>query len=110
MWELLLCIAQQAYLPRLFGAGTGGEYGTPTLEGLMETLDKGDKTMAPVWVVHGTNDTMCPSVCSSGFAKRLQQTQPEVPVHMSLCAGEHLFDVNVGRDAPWVQEGGVTYL
>ncbi|KAL1872683.1 hypothetical protein Daus18300_004229 [Diaporthe australafricana] len=62
MWELLLCIAQQAYLPRLFGAGAGAaEGGMSTLEGLMETLDKGDKAMMPVWVVHGTNDTM---VCS----------------------------------------------
>jgi pimeloyl-ACP methyl ester carboxylesterase len=60
MWELLLCIAQQAYLPRLFGAGGPAE-GVSTLEGLMETLDRGDRTMAPVWVVHGTNDTM---VCS----------------------------------------------
>jgi hypothetical protein len=30
-----------------------------------------------------------------------------VPVHMSLCLGEHLFDVNIGRDARWVQEGTV---
>lgn len=59
MWELLLCIAQQAYLPRLFGTGAAG--GLSTLEGLMGTLDRGDRAMAPVWVVHGTNDTM---VCS----------------------------------------------
>ncbi|KAL4779473.1 hypothetical protein BJX76DRAFT_340708 [Aspergillus varians] len=56
MWELLLCIAQQAFLPRLFGAGARG--GRPALEGIMETLDRGDHKMAPVWVVHGTNDTL----------------------------------------------------
>lgn len=31
--------------------------------------------------------------------------QPDVPVHQSLCAGEHLFDVNTGIDADWVQDG-----
>lgn len=56
MWELLLCIAQQALLPRLFGRGAGGD--APALEGLMETLDRKDKTMIPVWVVHGLDDTM----------------------------------------------------
>ncbi|KAG8531168.1 uncharacterized protein KY384_004526 [Bacidia gigantensis] len=57
MWELLLCIAQQAYLPRLFGMGPGKEGGA-TLEGLMETLGRGDDKMVPSWIVHGTNDTM----------------------------------------------------
>lgn len=57
MWELLLCIAQQALLPRLFGMGAGEE-GKPTLESIMETLDRMDKKMVPVWIVHGTNDTM----------------------------------------------------
>lgn len=56
MWELLLCIAQQALLPRLFG--TGGGSGTSSLESLMETLEKGDREMVPVWIVHGENDTM----------------------------------------------------
>lgn len=56
MWELLLCIAQQAHLPRLFG--TDAAEGLPILEGIMETLNRSDKTMAPAWIVHGTNDTM----------------------------------------------------
>ena len=57
MWELLLCIAQQAFLPRLFGMGAG-EGGRSTLEGIMETLDRRDKRMVPAWIVHGMNDTM----------------------------------------------------
>lgn len=56
MWELLLCIAQQAHLPRLLGVGAGG--GKPISEGIIETLDKGGHKMAPIWVVHGINDTM----------------------------------------------------
>ncbi|KAL2817758.1 alpha/beta-hydrolase [Aspergillus cavernicola] len=110
MWDLLLCIAQQAFLPRLFGMGAeanagaeGGLRSTSTLEGLMEIIQ--DRKMVPVWIVHGINDTMCPSVCSSGFAHRLREIQPDVPVHLSLCPGEHLFDVNADRDAEWVREG-----
>lgn len=49
MWELLLCIAQQAYLPRLFGPGA---------EGFMETLNRGENRMVPTWLVHGLDDTM----------------------------------------------------
>ncbi|KAI3327058.1 putative polyketide synthase [Xylariaceae sp. AK1471] len=97
MWELFMCIAQQAQLPRLFGPSM--------LEGLMEALDRREKKMAPVWIVHGSDDTMCPSVLSAGFARRLQETQPGVPMRFNLYPGEHLFDVDVGRDTSWVQEG-----
>ncbi|KAL4894559.1 Alpha/Beta hydrolase protein [Aspergillus ambiguus] len=103
MWELLLCIAQQALLPRLFGIGVGAD--RPTLESIMETLENNDREMVPIWIVHGMDDTMCPSVCSSGFARRLREVQPDVPIHLSLLPGEHLFDVNTGNDASWVQEG-----
>ncbi|KAL8793204.1 MAG: hypothetical protein Q9195_004234 [Heterodermia aff. obscurata] len=56
MWELLLCVVQQAQLPRLFGVGIGED--SSALEGIMETLDRRDRKMVPVWIVHGTNDTM----------------------------------------------------
>ena len=56
MWELLLCILQQAILHRLFGTGVGEEHSA--LEGIMETLVGGDRKMVPVWLVHGTDDTM----------------------------------------------------
>lgn len=56
MWELLLCIAQQAYLPRLFGRGVGE--GRPAIERLRETLDMNERAMVPLWVVHWSNDTM----------------------------------------------------
>ncbi|KAL4977325.1 Alpha/Beta hydrolase protein [Aspergillus desertorum] len=103
MWELLLCIAQQAFLPRLFGIRAGE--GKPAIEGIMDMLDNSGHIMVPVWIVHGTNDTMCPPICSTGFAARLREVQPRLPVHLSLCPGEHLFDVNTGMDADWVQEG-----
>lgn len=57
MWELLLCIGQQACLPRLFGLGDKEE-GVPVLEELMETLERKENPMTPVWLVHGRDDTM----------------------------------------------------
>ncbi|KAL4970620.1 putative polyketide synthase [Aspergillus stella-maris] len=99
MWQLLLCIAQQAYLPRLFGMGIGKS--KSTLEGLLETLERGEHRMVPVWIVHGK----CPAACSSGFAARLRETQPNVPVHLTLHPGEHLFDVDMRGDVDWVREG-----
>ena len=56
MWELLLCILQQALLPKLFGMGVGER--TSALESIMETVDGRGRTMTPIWIVHGTNDTM----------------------------------------------------
>ena len=47
----------------------------------------------------------CPSVSSSGFARHLREAQPEVPVHLSLPSGDHLFDVDTSKDADWVWEG-----
>lgn len=51
MWELAMCVFQQAYLPRFFGVK-----GNPVLD-LMATLDR-VKTMPPIWVIHGEQDTM----------------------------------------------------
>lgn len=47
----------------------------------------------------------CPSACSSGFAERLRSVQPDVPLHLSLLPGEHLFDVDTDKDVRWVQQG-----
>lgn len=40
-----------------------------------------------------------PSICSSGFICRLQMVHPGVPVHLTLYPAEHLFDVDVSREA-----------
>ena len=59
MWEFCLCVFQQAYLPRFFGAK-----GNPVLD-LMVTMDQ-VQSMPPIWVVHGDQDTM---VCVIYFFK-----------------------------------------
>ncbi|WYZ44886.1 hypothetical protein EsH8_VIII_000202 [Colletotrichum jinshuiense] len=56
MWELFLCMAQQNFLPRLLGLRAAE--GKPALEGIMETLGRSDMPMVPVWVLHGSDDTM----------------------------------------------------
>ena len=61
MWELVICIMQQAYLPRLMGAK-----GNKWLD-VMETLDR-VKTMPPIWAIHGQQD----SFVSTNYASKIQ--------------------------------------
>jgi len=56
MWELVMCIFQQAYIPRLFGIK-----GNPVLN-IMATLDRLE-TMPPVWVIHGQSDSLVRRLC-----------------------------------------------
>lgn len=60
MWELVLCVSQQAYLPRLFGVKGSGQ--KAALSGIMESLEKWKeergKGLPALWIVHGSGDTM----------------------------------------------------
>lgn len=54
IWELLLCVVQQAYLPRLLNL-----QGNMNMLSLMQTLeDEPVKADVPIWVIHGANDTL----------------------------------------------------
>lgn len=65
MWRLVLCIAQQGWLPRFFEGGKGWDI-RAALEAVAvrcgaaaAATDKGNGMgMAPVWVVHSEGDTM----------------------------------------------------
>ncbi|KAK5626219.1 hypothetical protein RRF57_001934 [Xylaria bambusicola] len=50
MWELLMCIMQQAYLPRLMRARIDKRLD------VMENLDKVGK-VPPMWIIHGLQDS-----------------------------------------------------
>ncbi|KAL5358472.1 Alpha/Beta hydrolase protein [Aspergillus floccosus] len=109
MWELLLCILQQCYLPRLF-KGNGGKdmYGM-----LMEMLKKEEgkaDAMIPTWIIHGTEDTLIPHVCSTGFVQRLKENSPTTPVRVDLQPGDHLFDVEMTMNEGWIAEGRKLFL
>ncbi|KAF7163148.1 hypothetical protein CNMCM5623_008218 [Aspergillus felis] len=60
MWELVLCVSQQSYLPRLFGVKGNGQ--KAALSGIMESLEKWKEErregLPALWVVHGSGDTM----------------------------------------------------
>jgi acetyl esterase/lipase len=51
MWELVLCIIQQGWLPRLMGAKADERLD------IMAVLDD-IETMPPIWVIHGEQDSI----------------------------------------------------
>jgi hypothetical protein len=59
LWELVLCVIQQAWLPRLMSGG-GGSAKRPHVDDrldIMATLDHVD-SMPPIWVIHGEQDSV----------------------------------------------------
>ncbi|KAL2864581.1 putative polyketide synthase [Aspergillus lucknowensis] len=107
MWQLVLCVLQQSYLPRLFGAKGNGQ--KAALSGVMESLEKWKEErgegLPALWIVHGSGDTMIPPVCSTGFVKRLREVLPSVPVKLDVLPGEHMFDVDITMAEGWVTMG-----
>jgi pimeloyl-ACP methyl ester carboxylesterase len=131
MWELLLCILQQCYLPRLFkGNGDKDMFGM-LIAMLEKTEDKTANAMIPTWIIHGTQDTLVfpfplpiwlhvinvkvqrvqiPHVCSTSFVQRLKEVAPTTPVRIDLQPGDHLFDVEMTMDERWIAEGRKLFL
>ncbi|KAH1630619.1 hypothetical protein KXV25_002581 [Aspergillus fumigatus] len=107
MWELVLCVSQQAYLPRLFGVKGSGQ--KAALSGIMESLvkwkEERGKGLPALWIVHGIGDTMIPPVCSTGFVQRLREVLPSIPARLDVLLGEHLFDVDITMEEEWVTMG-----
>jgi len=44
-------------------------------------------------------------MCSTGFVEGLKESLPDVPVLLTLRAGDHAFEVKYSVDDEWVQEG-----
>jgi acetyl esterase/lipase len=70
LWELVMCVIQQAWLPRLMTGGRGGANKAPVDERLdiMATLDHVD-SMPPIWVIHGEQDSVVGYFFSFCFLK-----------------------------------------
>ncbi|KAK8017707.1 hypothetical protein PG993_014033 [Apiospora rasikravindrae] len=98
MWEMVMCIMQQAWLPRLMSAKTDRRLD------VMENLAKAGE-VPPMWIIHGLQDSFAPSVCSTEFAKRVQTMRADVPFWLSLQPGDHMFDASMSMDEEWVQSG-----
>ncbi|KAE8135206.1 Alpha/Beta hydrolase protein [Aspergillus pseudotamarii] len=106
MWELLLCILQQCYLPRLI-KGNGDKDMFGLLMGLLKKEEKSADAGIPTWVIHGTEDTLIPHICSTKFAERLREL---APVRLDLQPGDHMFEVDMSIDEKWIAEGRESFL
>ncbi|KAE8423109.1 putative polyketide synthase [Aspergillus pseudocaelatus] len=97
-WHLFICMIQQGYYSRMFN--------TPHHEDLdiMKAVS-GIDDICPIWLMHGTEDTLVPSECSSNFAYKMKKLKPDVPVLLTLRPGEHGFDKACSMQEEWIEEG-----
>ncbi|KAI0123371.1 putative polyketide synthase [Xylariales sp. AK1849] len=98
MWELVMCIMQQAWLPRLMSAKTDNRLD------VMENLDKADKA-PPMWIIHGLQDSFAPPICSTEFANKVATVRPDIPLLLTLQPGDHMFDAYMSIDEGWIRDG-----
>ncbi|KAK4155641.1 Alpha/Beta hydrolase protein [Chaetomidium leptoderma] len=98
MWELFTSILQQGRLPRIYN-----QRPDPRLNILGRIEAK--KSLPPIWLVHGQNDSVVPVACSTEFIKRLEAILPDAPSVLSVLPGEHCFDVSLTMREPWIADG-----
>ncbi|KAM4066280.1 alpha/beta hydrolase fold domain-containing protein [Hirsutella rhossiliensis] len=98
MWQLVLSIAQQAWLPRLLGLASNERL---NLTLMLDELE----CMPPLWIIHSVQDSVVPVECSTEFVKAVEEKYPNLPVLLSLEQGDHGFDSSLGMAEHWIQEG-----
>ncbi|KAI0124128.1 putative polyketide synthase [Xylariales sp. AK1849] len=98
MWELVTCILQQGRLPRMMN-----QRPDPRLDAIA-TIEK-NRTLPPIWLIHGENDSVVPSSCSTDFIRRVEAIVPDVPKVLSMRPGEHNFDASLTIQEAWIADG-----
>ncbi|KAI1333950.1 putative polyketide synthase [Xylariaceae sp. FL0016] len=98
MWELVTCILQQGRLPRMMS-----QRPDPRLDVILAITKR--KTLPPIWLIHGENDSIVPLDCSTEFVRRINDIVPDAPLMLSIRPGEHNFDASLGVHEPWIAEG-----
>ncbi|EPE28702.1 alpha/beta-Hydrolase [Glarea lozoyensis ATCC 20868] len=98
MWPLLICIIQQAWLPRLLGVKSN-----PQL--LLVPRLKHMESMPPLWLIHGEEDSIIPAECSTLFAEAVKARFPEHPMLVSIEHGDHVFSSDMKMNETWIEEG-----
>jgi len=98
LWELLMCIIQQGWLPRLMGGRRDHRLD------LMALLDE-VQDMPAIWIIHGANDTVAPVNCSVEYAKKIKSKHWSSDVMLSVHSGEHAFDTTLTMQNSWIAEG-----
>ena len=72
----------------------------------LEMIDSVER-LPPLWLIHGTDDTVIPAAGSYDFERKLLETLPVTEIHVSFEAGDHGFDndPSVNLETPWVKQG-----
>ncbi|PSN68279.1 alpha/beta-hydrolase [Corynespora cassiicola Philippines] len=61
--------------------------------------------MPATFMIHGINDTIVPHDHSVRFAEEVRRQDPSAKVHVELQPGEHLMDIPLDLDHPWLAKG-----
>jgi acetyl esterase/lipase len=72
----------------------------------LEVLDN-TAALPPIWILHGTGDTVIPVEGSYKFEKAVKEKLPETKLHLTYQPGDHGFDnvESIGLETDWVKEG-----
>ncbi|KAH6649116.1 putative polyketide synthase [Truncatella angustata] len=98
MWELVTCILQQGRLPRMMN-----QRPDPRLD-VIATIKK-NGILPPIWMIHGENDSVVPTSCSTEFVRRVEEIVPNMPKLLSIQPGEHNFDASMTMKEGWIADG-----
>ena len=61
--------------------------------------------LPPLFILHGTYDSMVPVSGSQAFVKLLLEKRPDAKVVLTVQPGEHGFSIPFGIYHPWLIEG-----
>ncbi|KAH7002676.1 Alpha/Beta hydrolase protein [Ilyonectria destructans] len=117
MWELFLSMAQQCYFTRLLKGKEGASKIFSMVDRvaakaaeLSKEAGMGQNRIVPAWIIHGTEDTLAPYLCSSNFVQRLMEVSPDTPLRFDSPPAEHLFDIDMTANEKWIAEGRRLFL
>ncbi|KAK1836835.1 Alpha/Beta hydrolase protein [Podospora conica] len=82
----------------------GGD-GRLTLGGGLEVARGRGGEGAAVWIVQGREDDLVVKEGADEVVERIREAVPGMPVKYTVEEGGHVFDLAVGLDEPWVEEG-----
>ncbi|KAJ7599602.1 Alpha/Beta hydrolase protein [Mycena floridula] len=62
-------------------------------------------SITPLFILHGTEDSVVPVKHSLDFVDRARKLHPGAKIHLVTVPGEHVFDIELKMETHWLKEG-----